>query len=59
LVVIWKPQWRKSPKIRLPVRQHGYSIVELFNQLSNNRQSSYILSFVLLQRVSWSFSALK
>jgi len=37
LVVIWKLQWRKSPKIQLPVRRHGYSIVELFDQLSNNR----------------------
>jgi len=27
----------KVSKIRLPVRQHGYSIVELFDQLWNNR----------------------
>jgi len=35
-VVIWKSRWRKSPKVLLPVRQHGYSVVKLFDQLSNN-----------------------
>jgi len=36
-VVNWKPHWRKSLKIRLPVRERGYSVVKLFDQLSNNR----------------------